>query len=136
MGKNKERKGKKKKAKKEIPDKQLKGPPNGYYIFSMEKREENKDKKYTVKELGDLWKNLPNEKKEYYQKRYEEMEKKIEEEKKKQEDNNEEDGEKNRKVKVKALKEHAIKNSKKACNCGNCDECKREESNEEDEKEK
>ena len=58
------KKDKQPKQKKEKPEGQPKKPQTAYFLFCADKRAENKDKKYTAKELGDLFKALPEEKKE------------------------------------------------------------------------
>ena len=63
--KAKKDKEKQPKQKKERPEGQPKKPPTAYFLFCAEKRNENKDKKWLAKELGELFKNLPEEEKVY-----------------------------------------------------------------------
>jgi len=95
------------------------------------KRKENKDKKYTVKELAERYISLPESERQKYIKLHEKLTEEydvkmiqyfkrqiLEEHKKERE-------EFNRKVKAKMSKKQQRKNEKKACNCGACDECKK-----------
>ena len=82
--KEKSAKGKKEKQpkqKKEKPEGQLKKPQTAYFLFCADKRAEDKDKKWTAKELGELYKNLPVSEKEVYKKRHDEEMKAYEKEK-------------------------------------------------------
>ena len=70
--KEKPAKGKKEKQpkqKKEKPEGQPKKPPTAYFLFCADKRAENKDIKISAKELGELYKNLPESEKEAYKKK-------------------------------------------------------------------
>ena len=58
-----ERKHKEKKEKREGEPKK---PTTAFFLFCADKRAENKDKKLTAKELGELFKNLSEDKKEEY----------------------------------------------------------------------
>ena len=61
---------------KEMPKK----PMSAYFLFCSDKRKENKDKKISPKELGEMYDHLPKSEKERYKKIHEELMKKYEEE--------------------------------------------------------
>ena len=127
-----------KKKKKIIP----KRPMTPYFLFCQEKRQEyiNSDnqRKLTAKELGSMWKNLPDEQKNSFIKQYEKDKKKYEEDKQKlkekseeeEEDDDDDDSEVDqmsniKKAKAKVSKEQNEKYNKIPCNCGECDDCMR-----------
>ena len=128
-----------KKKKKIIP----KRPMTPYFLFCQEKRQEyiNSDnqRKLTAKELGSMWKNLPDEQKNSFIKQYDKDKKKYEEDKQKlkekseeeeEDDDNDDDSEVDqmpniKKAKAKASKEKNEKYNKIPCNCGECDDCLR-----------
>ena len=62
----KERKHHTKKVKKEG---QPKKPASAYLLFCSDKRAEFKDKKLSAKELGEMYKELPQDKKDFYKKK-------------------------------------------------------------------
>ena len=53
-------------------ERELKKPQTAYSLFCADKRAENKDKKLSAKELGQLYRGLPESKKEEYTAKYEE----------------------------------------------------------------
>ena len=133
-----------KKKKKIIP----KRPMTPYFLFCQEKRQEyiNSDnqRKLTAKELGSMWKNLPDEQKNSFIKQYEKDKKKYDEDKQKlkekseeEEDDDDDDNDDNdddsevdqmpniKKAKAKVSKEKNEKYNKIPCNCGECDDCMR-----------
>ena len=117
-GKSKE---KPKEKTKKISNIKLKKPPqSAYFLFCSQ---QDGQKKLSAKQLGDMWKNLPeNEKKIYndqYQKEKEKYDKLKNELDKKQNEGS------NNKVKTKTKKDQMDKNNLKACNCGECAECKK-----------
>ena len=85
----------------------------------------------SLKELGEMYKQLDNAKKEEYTKKYEEAMKVNEKEmaafneKNSESDEEEESKKENKKKKAKTSKADQKKNNKQACNCGKCEECKR-----------
>ena len=109
------------KEKKEKKEGEPKKPATAFFLFCAEKRKENKDKKLSAKELGEMFYNLPEAEKEKYKKEHEELMKKYEEELALFKD---EEKEKEDKKKAKPYKCDQKKSNKKACNCGKCDECK------------
>ena len=132
-----------KKKKKIIP----KRPMTPYFLFCQEKRQEyiNSDnqRKLTAKELGSMWKNLPDEQKNSFIKQYEKDKKKYDEDKQKlkekseEEEDDDDDNDDNdddsevvqmpniKKAKAKVSKEKNEKYNKIPCNCGECDDCMR-----------
>ena len=76
----KEKKEKKHRAKKEKREGEPKKPMSAYLLFCADKRAENKDKKLSAKELGQMYGDLPDNKKDEYKKRYEDAVKKYEKE--------------------------------------------------------
>ena len=128
---------KKKKKKKIIP----KRPMTPYFLFCQKKRQEyiNSDnqRKLTAKELGSMWKNLPDEQKNSFIKQYEKDKKKYDEDKQKLKEKSEEEEEDDdddsevdqmpniKKAKAKVSKEQNEKYNKIPCNCGECDDCMR-----------
>ena len=70
---------KKPKEKKEKREGEPKKPPSAYFLFCADKRKENKDKKLSAKELGEMYTNLAAEEKDRYKKIYDESLKKYEE---------------------------------------------------------
>ena len=132
-----------KKKKKIIP----KRPMTPYFLFCQKKRQEyiNSDnqRKLTAKELGSMWKNLPDEQKNSFIKQYEKDKKKYEEDKQKlkekseeEEDDDDDDNDNDddsevdqmpniKKAKAKVSKEKNEKYNKIPCNCGECDDCLR-----------
>ena len=63
-GENKsEKKDKKHKVKKEKKEGEPKKPPTAYFLFCADKRKENKDKKMSAKELGEMFSKLSQEEK-------------------------------------------------------------------------
>ena len=115
-----------KKQKKEKREGEPKKPPSAYFLFCADKRKENKDKKLSAKELGEMYTKLSEEEKDKYKKMHDESMKKYEEELALFNKNNPEvEKEKEDKKKVKPSKDDQKKNNKKACNCGTCDECKK-----------
>ena len=100
-----EKKEKKAKAKKEKREGEPKKPPTAYFLFCADKRKENKDKKMSAKELGEMFSKLSQEEKDKYKKMFEESmkkyEKEMEEFKKK---NPDEGGDKNNKKNCKPSK--------------------------------
>ena len=103
------------------------------------------NKKLSAKELGGMWKKLPEKEKKVFIDQYEEEKKKYEKLKEELENKSKREKsksrEKNNKVKAKPTKEQQDKNNRKACNCGECDECKKlklksKELEEEEEREK
>ena len=127
LKKKEEKHLKKKKGKAEgMPKK----PPTAFFIFCAEKRAENTDKKLSAKELGQLFKNLPEDMKALYKRKYEESMKQYEKEiasyiENLHDDNEEKDPKENKKKKAKISKDAAKRGAKKVCNCGRCDECKK-----------
>ena len=116
---------KKPKEKKEKREGEPKKPPSAYFLFCADKRKENKDKKLSAKELGEMYTNLAAEEKDRYKKIYDESLKKYEEDMALFKKNHpEEEKEKEDKKKAKPSKCDQKKSNKKACNCGKCDECK------------
>ena len=113
-------------------------PRAAYLLFCDEKRKENKDKKYTVKELAEMYISLPESERQKYiklhQKLTEEYDVKMIQYFKRQilEEHKKEREEFNRNVKAKMSKKQQRKNEKKACNCGACDECKRKKDDSDD----
>ena len=61
--KGKKDKEKQAKPKKEKPEGQPKKPRSAYFLFCADKRAENKEKKWSAKELGDLFNKLPKDQK-------------------------------------------------------------------------
>ena len=123
-----------KKPKKEKREGEPKKPQSAYFLFCAEKRKENKDKKLSAKELGDMFHQLSDAEKDKYKKMYEESMKKYEEEMALFKKNNPDvEKEKEDKKKAKPSKEDQKKSNKKACNCGTCDECKKSNKQEDDE---
>ncbi len=125
-----------KKKKKIIP----KRPMTPYFLFCQKKRQEyiNSDnqRKLTAKELGSMWKNLPDEQKNSFLNQYEKDKKKYEEDKQKLKEKSEEEEEDDddsevdqmpniKKAKAKVSKEKNEKYNKIPCNCGECDDCMR-----------
>ena len=104
---------------------------SAYLLFCADKRAENKDKKLSAKELGQMYGDLPDNKKDEYKKRYEDAVKKYEKElaafneKNTESEEESEPKKENKKKKAKTSKADQKKNNKKACNCGKCDECKK-----------
>ncbi len=129
-----EKKEKKQKAKKEKREGEPKKPPTAYFLFCADKRKENKDKKLSAKELGEMFSQLPQAEKDRYKKMYEESMKKYEKELDEFNKNHPDDGEEkdNKKKSCKPSKNDQKKNNKKACNCGKCDECKKKRSDGDD----
>ena len=78
-----EKKEKKHKQKKEKKEGEPKKPQTAYFLFCADKRKENKDKKWSAKELGDLFKGLSEEEKNKYKKAHEDLMKEYEKEIKK-----------------------------------------------------
>ena len=116
----------------------LKKPATPYFLFCSKCREDLKksgdDRKLTAKELGAMWKKLPETEKKIYNDLYQESKKKYEKLKNEleSESNEESDVEddketkiKTTKVKAKIKKNHIDKNNAKACNCGKCTDCKK-----------
>ena len=116
----------------------IKRPLTPYFLFCKDKRQEfkqqNFEQKLTALELGKMWRALSPTKKKEYEERY--QKEKVEYEKlqsllkaKKETDADESDSEGtpkvNRKKKVKPNKKSQRRSNKKACNCGNCDECRK-----------
>ena len=73
-----EKKEKKAKAKKEKREGEPKKPPTAYFLFCADKRKENKDKKMTAKELGELFTKLSDADKDKYKKMHDDLMKKYE----------------------------------------------------------
>ena len=120
--------------KKEKIEGQPKKPQTAYFLFCADKRKENKDKKLSAKELGEMFSNLPEAEKDKYKKAHDELMKKYEEEMALFKKNNpEEEKEKENKKKAKPSKSDQKKSNKKACNCGKCDECKQKNKANDDE---
>ena len=129
----------KEKIKKTSSRNNLKRPMTPYFLFCSKKREEHAKsgdgKKLTAKELGAMWKKLSEEEKKPFNEKYErelkkynemlnELNKKSEEEKdSEQEEDKQLSNKKKFKVKAKTKRSQNDKNNKKACNCGQCDEC-------------
>ena len=67
--KGKKDKDKQAKPKKEKPEGMPKKPQTAYFLFCADKRAENKEKKFAAKELGDLFKALPDDEREKYKKK-------------------------------------------------------------------
>ena len=63
-----DKKEKKHKAKKERKEGEPKKPQTAYFLFCAEKRAENTNQKLSAKELGELYKKLPEAEKEKYKK--------------------------------------------------------------------
>ena len=61
-----EKKEKKAKVKKEKREGEPKKPPTAYFLFCADKRKENKDKKLSAKELGEMFSKLPQADKDKY----------------------------------------------------------------------
>ena len=61
-----EKKEKKPKAKREKREGEPKKPPTAYFLFCADKRKENKDKKLSAKELGEMFSQLPQAEKDKY----------------------------------------------------------------------
>ena len=115
----------------------LKRPTTPYFLFCQEQRDELKkkgeEKKLTAKELGAMWKKLPDTKKKPFIAKYEEEKKKYEKlkdemgNKSEEEDSDVEEEKKPKKktskAKAKTKKSQNDKKNCKACNCGECDEC-------------
>ena len=117
--KNKEKATKPKKSKfKTVPRK----PPSAYFLFCSDKRAENNEKKFSAKELGKLFTELPDKEKENYKKKAQELMKayNMDMSSIKEKSDEEED-----KKETKTSKADMKKNSKKVCNCGKCDICKK-----------
>ena len=122
----------KKRVKKKKAQNYLKKPLSPYLLFCVEKRAQEKDKKYTAKELGELWnRHSEQEKKPYYdkyeseKKEYEQLKAELEKNKSDEEskDEDEEEKNKNHKAKAKTKKAQNRKNNNLPCNCGICDDC-------------
>ena len=143
----KKSKNKKKQKKNLINLNSIKRPQTAYFLFCSKMREKNQNtsdsKRLTAKELGKMWKNLPEkERKKFhdqYEKEMKEYHKKIEELKKSEEEEsfNEDDNDnKFSKVMAKTKKSQNFKNKYQECNCGECDDCKiRKKKKEEEEEE-
>ena len=126
-----------KKKKKIIP----KRPMTPYFLFCQKKRIEyinsENQRKLTAKELGSMWKNLPDEQKNTFfiqyekdKKKYEEDKQKLQEKSDEEEEDEDDDSEVDqmsniKKAKVKVSKEQNEKYNKIPCNCGECDDCLR-----------
>ena len=116
-------------------DNGLKRPTTPYFLFCQEQRDELKkkgeEKKLTAKELGAMWKKLPDTKKKPFIAKYEEEKKKYEKlkdemgNKSEEEDSDVEEEKKPKKktskAKAKTKKSQNDKKNCKACNCGECD---------------
>ena len=122
----------KKRVKKKKANISLKKPLSAYMLFCVEKRAQEKDRKYNAKDLGKMWNKLSEEEKKPYFDRFELEKKKYEllkaelENKSDDEESNEEDEDeknKNHKVKAKTKKAKNRKNNNIPCNCGTCDDC-------------
>ena len=122
----------------------IKRPLTAYMLFCSKIRNQEKDKKISVRELGEKWNKLSELEKKLFVEQYElnkreydktkaELEKNKSEEEEKEGNDEDEDEEaseededekkKNHKVKAKTKKHHIIKNNKLPCNCGTCDDC-------------
>ena len=128
---DKEKASKASKPKKQMSKTEPRIPPSAYYLFCSDKRAENKDKKFSIKELGELFRHLPEQEKENYKKKAKELIKAYEMDLSsfKEKSDEEEDKKENKKKKAKTSKADMKKNSMKVCNCGKCDECNKKKTN-------
>ena len=129
-----EKKEKKPKAKREKREGEPKKPPTAYFLFCADKRKENKDKKLSAKELGEMFSQLPQAEKDKYKKMYEDSMTKYEKELEEFNKTHPEEGDEkdNKKKNCKPSKSDQKKNNKKACNCGKCDDCKKKKGSDDD----
>ena len=126
----------------------LKRPQTPFFLFCSSQRkriiQNGKGINLTAKELGEIWKNLPEDKKQIYKDKYKSDKLKYERSKAKSKtknspiikrgNNNIPKKEINRKAKAIPEKISIDKNNYNACNCGICLDCKkRKEKNKEDE---
>ncbi len=117
----------KKRVSKPKDQKSLKKPMPAYMLFCIKKREQEKDKRLTGKQLGEMWNKLSELEKKPFIEQYNLEKKKYEllkaelEQKKSADD--EDEKKKNHKVKAKTTKEQNDKNNNLPCNCGTCDDC-------------
>lgn len=124
-------KSKEKSIKSKKSDFDLERPQTPYFLFCSKKR----NKKLTAKELGDMWKKLPEDQKKVFNDQYQETKKKYDKAKEELKSKSDEESDveqkekkgkiKFGKVKAKTKKEQVDKNNLKACNCGRCAECKK-----------
>lgn len=127
---------------------ELKRPQTPFFLFCSSQRKKiiqnGRGFNLSAKELGEMWKSLPEEKKQIYQDKYKKDKLKYERSKAKSNTKNSPiikgdniiilKKQTNRKVKAIPEKASIDKNNSKACNCGICLDCKkRKEKNKEDE---
>ena len=120
----------------------LKRPQAPFFLFCSAQRKKiisnGKGTNLTVKELGEIWKSLPECKKQIYKDKYKSDKFKYEKAKSLQKSKKNklfeiENNFSNKKVKVVPDKDSIDKNNSKSCNCGICVDCqKRKEKNKEE----
>ena len=120
--------------KRQLMNDDLKRPQAPFFLFCTARRNsilrKGQGNKLSAHELGEMWKNLPEEKKQLYKDKYKKDKLEYDNSKNKSKNknnyNNNKRKQKNNKVKVIPGKDSINKNNIKVCNCGICPYCKEE----------